>query len=129
LGSVRVRVRDRVSFIRVPACLSILILIATGNLEEGYGFVLPVATLKPNPNPNPILIFITTGDLEEGFVVPVLKPAKNSKKDTLQEKEYLRRERVRDSVDTCGGLPSKDNPDCLLQDNPHYSLKVNHVTG
>eukprot|EP00605_Chrysophyceae_sp_TOSAG23-4_P002684 GSChrysophyteH1.ASY1.ANO1.2961.1 assembled CDS len=45
-----------------------------------------------------------------------------------QDAETKKRLKAMSKVDTCGGLPSVDNPGCVLENNPHYSLKIYRPT-
>jgi hypothetical protein len=42
--------------------------------------------------------------------------------------ETKKRMKAMSKVDTSGGLPSVDNPGCILENNPHYSLKIYRPT-
>jgi len=38
--------------------------------------------------------------------------------------EEIKRQEAIAKVDTSGGLPSKDNPGCVMENNPYYSLRI-----
>ena len=54
------------------------------------------------------------------------KALKNQSVDTEEKEDPETRKRMKAmaKVDTSGGLPSVDNPGCVLENNPHYSLKI-----
>jgi hypothetical protein len=52
-------------------------------------------------------------------------PGRKGKSKKLDEDEEAeKREEALAKMDTCGGLPSVDNPGCILENNPFYSLKI-----
>eukprot|EP00606_Chrysophyceae_sp_TOSAG23-5_P000052 GSChrysophyteH2.ASY1.ANO1.1648.1 assembled CDS len=53
-----------------------------------------------------------------------LKTANGNEPDADTKK----RSKAISRIDTCGGLPSEDNPACVLENNPHYSLKIYRPT-
>jgi hypothetical protein len=38
------------------------------------------------------------------------------------------RKRARARIDSAGGLPTRHNPGCVLENNPHYSFRINRPT-
>ena len=51
-----------------------------------------------------------------------------SNEEVNADPETKKRMKAMAKIDTCGGLPSVDNPGCVLENNPHYSLKVYRPT-
>jgi hypothetical protein len=45
-----------------------------------------------------------------------------------EDPETKKRMKAMAKIDTAGGLPSVDNPGCVLENNPHYSLKIHRPT-
>ena len=53
--------------------------------------------------------------------------AQSNQSEASKEKEdpeATKRMKAMAKIDTCGGLPSVDNPGCVLENNPHFSLKI-----
>lgn len=53
---------------------------------------------------------------------------KNQEQEEEQDPETKKRMRALAQIDTAGGLPSVDNPGCVLENNPHYTLKIHRPT-
>merc|ERR1711988_87396 len=53
---------------------------------------------------------------------------KNQEQEDEQDPETKKRMKALAQVDTAGGLPSVDNPGVVLENNPHYSLKIHRPT-
>jgi hypothetical protein len=53
---------------------------------------------------------------------------KNQQSEEEQDPETKKRMKALAQIDTAGGLPSVDNPGCMLENNPHYSLKIHRPT-
>ena len=51
-------------------------------------------------------------------------PSLNATVDVVEEKK----KKAKSRVDTSGGLPTKHNPGCILENNPHYSLQIHRPT-
>lgn len=45
-----------------------------------------------------------------------------------EDPETKKRMKAMSKIDTAGGLPSVDNPGCVIQNNPHYTLKIHRPT-
>ena len=56
------------------------------------------------------------------------KPKKSKSKKSDEDEDAAKREEALAKIDTCGGLPSVDNPGCILENNPFFSLKIYRPT-
>jgi len=62
---------------------------------------------------------------------PGKSPAKSTRgksKKLDEDDDAAKREEALAKIDTCGGLPSVDNPGCILENNPFFSLRIYRPT-
>jgi hypothetical protein len=52
----------------------------------------------------------------------------NKDEKAKKEAEAKEAERARSRIDTAGGLPTKHNPGCMLENNPQYTLVIDRPT-
>lgn len=67
-------------------------------------------------------------DLMHQFLAEQADSISSAASKPAVDQESMNRKKAKARLNSAGGLPSKHNPGCILENNPHYSLRIHRPT-